>query len=534
MRIITSYRSAFVFLLFLALSIAVQISHYTTSANVPDRDSGVFLYIGQQILDGSIPYRDVWDHKGPLIYYINALGLLIGHGSRAGVFFLEILSLFASVSLGYIAMKRTYGSIPAFFASIVWPLNLVYVLGGANLTEEYGLLFSFLTLYLFVRSRKSSSSLIFIFLIGAAFSLSFLLRPNNIGMQLSVAVFLLITGILTHRIYELFKQGIAFTMGAIAILIPALLYFKWNNALGDFFDQFIRYNIIYAGTDWNYRVDSVYTGLTLFAPSGLTLIACAAWIIGIFYLRQKADITESHRALTALAIIGLPVEIILSNFSYRNYVHYFILWLPVYAVLAGFFIFQLISNFSHSFIRLFRRRIEVSHVWVFAILITTSGITLAQLFLDFRYIYLSHRKNPTADTETIRGNMVDTNYLLMWGAEASYYFFTKMRSPTRYVYQYPLYTCGYHTDEKIQEFLDDIARTHPLIVDTSATNEDTPPIDNNERSKWKDTASPEWKSAGCKLYPKLDEVFDYINSRYKFVGYTEKNNWKIYKYAGGS
>ncbi|HVY54653.1 MAG TPA: hypothetical protein VHC46_02760, partial [Thermodesulfobacteriota bacterium] len=159
---------------------------------------------------------------------------------------------------------------------------------------------------------------------------------------------------------------------------------------------------------------------------------------------------------------------------------------------------------------------------------------LMKVLYDTRYIYLSHRKNPTADTDMIGENMIEANYLLMWGAEASYNFFTKMRSPTRYVYQYPLYTCGYHTDEKIQEFLDDIARTHPLIVDTSATNEDIPPIDNNERSKWKDTAYPEWKTAGCILHPKMEEVFDYINSRYKLVGYMEKNKWKIYKYADGN
>jgi hypothetical protein len=353
-------------------------------------------------------------------------------------------------------------------------------------------------------------------------------------MQLSVAIYLLFTGIMTHRMYELLKQGIAFIIGAIVILTPVLLYFEWNNALGDFFDQFIRYNIVYSGSDWEHRIHEVYFGLTLFAPSGLTLIACTAWIIGIFYLRQKPAKTESHTALTAVAIIGFPVEIILSNFSYRNYVHYFILWLPVLAVLAGFFIFQLISNFSPSRFRLFKKGIAVSHMWVFAMLITISGITLGQVQYDIKYIYQSRRKNPIADTEMIRKNMVDTNYLLMWGAEASYNFFTKIRSPTRYVYQYPLYTCGYHTDEKIKELIDDIARSHPLIVDTSTTNDDAPPIDRNERSRWRDTVRPEWKTAGCELYPKMDEVFDYINSRYKLVGYTEKNKWKIYKYADGS
>ena len=46
--------------------------------NIPYRDSGVFQYVGWRLLQGDIAYRDVWDHKGPAIYYIDALGIVIG------------------------------------------------------------------------------------------------------------------------------------------------------------------------------------------------------------------------------------------------------------------------------------------------------------------------------------------------------------------------------------------------------------------------------------------------------------------------
>jgi hypothetical protein len=48
------------------------------------RDSGVFLYAGWRITEGDIPYRDIWDHKPPVIFYINALGLSLTKGSRWG------------------------------------------------------------------------------------------------------------------------------------------------------------------------------------------------------------------------------------------------------------------------------------------------------------------------------------------------------------------------------------------------------------------------------------------------------------------
>src|SRR5215470_11276925 len=73
------------------------------------RDSGVFLYAGSRILAGQVPYRDVWDHKGPLIYYIDALGLLIGHGSRWGVWLLEVGALGAGAGLAYAGLTESLG-----------------------------------------------------------------------------------------------------------------------------------------------------------------------------------------------------------------------------------------------------------------------------------------------------------------------------------------------------------------------------------------------------------------------------------------
>ncbi len=533
MRLFKKAQSASVYFLLLLLTLAVEISSYFFNENIPNRDSGVFLYIGRQILDGVIPYRDVWDHKGPVIYYINALGLLIGHGSWRGVLFLEFLSLFGSVSLGFIVLKKAFGSTPALIGSIAWLLGLVYVIGGGNFTEEYGLPLSFLTLYLFLCSRESHSSLLYIFLIGACFSVTFLLKPSNIGMQLSVVLFLFLTEIPAHQKYKLLKQLLAFSIGTIVITAPVLLYLKWNNALNDFFEMFIRYNSIYSESDWKRKIFSPYSGLKLLSPSGLPLIVSAAWIIGIIYALKRKELAETRTALIVLALIGLPVEFILSSISGKTYDHYYISWLPVFAVLTGFFVFQLISNFVPSRITLFEREIKVAWIWILAILIFMCSITFVKILFDLTYVYPYFRKNSHSEIAAIQKNLNGTDYLLMWGAETSYNFVTGMKSPTRYVYQYPLYSCIYTTDKMVKSFLDDIEKTHPLIVDTSSTNAYIPPIDKNERKNWKYISFAGHKNDNCVLHPKMEEVFQYIDSRYKLVDIIEEFNWKIYKYDGG-
>src|SRR5580765_7577165 len=61
------------------------------SMTLPSRDSGVFLYVGWRFLNGDIPYRDVWDHKPPLIYFVDALGLTLTPHSLWGVWFLQFI-----------------------------------------------------------------------------------------------------------------------------------------------------------------------------------------------------------------------------------------------------------------------------------------------------------------------------------------------------------------------------------------------------------------------------------------------------------
>ena len=37
------------------------------------KDGGLFAYFGARILQGDIPYVDIWDHKPPIVFYLNAL-----------------------------------------------------------------------------------------------------------------------------------------------------------------------------------------------------------------------------------------------------------------------------------------------------------------------------------------------------------------------------------------------------------------------------------------------------------------------------
>ena len=106
--------------------------------------------------------------------------------------------------------------------------------------------------------------------------------------------------------------------------------------------------------------------------------------------------------------------------------------------------------------------------------------------------------------------------VLIWGTEAGINFMSGRPSPTRYVYQLPLYTRGYTESDHVAEFLGDLQRNPPeLIVDVSAQDPRFPPIDPETRASW----TPTLDSFGAAYVPlpDMDAVLDYLNEHYRPV-----------------
>ena len=69
-------------------------------------DSSVFTYVGRVMQQGGMPYLDTFDHKGPLLYLIEVLGLTIHR--EIGIWILEVLSLTIGLIYAY-RCARLYG-----------------------------------------------------------------------------------------------------------------------------------------------------------------------------------------------------------------------------------------------------------------------------------------------------------------------------------------------------------------------------------------------------------------------------------------
>ena len=56
-------------------------------------DANTYLTMGRGLLHGVVPYRDLFDHKGPLLYFVYALGALLSPSGFFGIYLLQAAAL---------------------------------------------------------------------------------------------------------------------------------------------------------------------------------------------------------------------------------------------------------------------------------------------------------------------------------------------------------------------------------------------------------------------------------------------------------
>src|SRR5687768_15108409 len=179
-------------------SLALYPSH-PGNMSLPSRDSGVFLYTGWRLLNGDIPYRDVWDHKPPLIYFVDALGLLLTPASLWGVWILQFIFIFFTFFLLYKLLDQELGGPAALAGSILLSSGLLTILERGNVTEGYALVFQALCFWLFVTAWKKDFPFKVSFWIGLAGGLAFNFKQTTIGIWLTYGLFLLAIRLLQRK-----------------------------------------------------------------------------------------------------------------------------------------------------------------------------------------------------------------------------------------------------------------------------------------------------------------------------------------------
>ena len=84
-------------------------------------DKEVFQYIGMIIKNDLHPYSDVFDHKPPVIYLLNYLGVLLTPNSTWGIFLImNVTGMFSSLLIYKLAYKKLNNIVLSILIAILF------------------------------------------------------------------------------------------------------------------------------------------------------------------------------------------------------------------------------------------------------------------------------------------------------------------------------------------------------------------------------------------------------------------------------
>src|SRR5688572_20605326 len=508
------------------VAIAVHLPNLP-AGKAPQEDAGVFLYAAQVLLDGGLPYRDVWDHKPPLIYLIDALGLVLGGGSPLGVWALQAIAYAAAAAIGQRVMARAFGTPASLFGTVAWllaaPRILLFDGYFTNFVQTFLGPLQFTALALYLAEERDRTRTWRTAAIGATAGLAALLTPAGLGLWLAIGTHLVATRIARGSLSSLLARLSLLALGASIPLAMAGAALGLAGIWGEAWDQAVRYNTIYSGSvTLAGRRDALAFGARLLGSGGFLFVAIAGAAIA---LRDRASLPRASdaRRLVSVALIAMPFEILLGSASGREHGYYWLAALPALGILAAYGAFAFGRHLAPRLAR--RARRSAGALTAVAIVVALAALAVRPVPLMVRVATTTEDGVNAAATRYLAGSTTPNDTVFIWGSRAGVLFTADRRSPNRYIYQYaPLWTRGYESIRHVNELTAALTERPPtIVIDASRDSAATPSFESALAGGF-DSGDPLFVVGGN--VAKIPEV---VFRLYVPAGRIEPTGWPVYR-----
>jgi len=344
----------------LALVVLIQSLPVSPMYQYLEADSGVYAYIGSAILDGELPYRDVWEHKPPIGFYLNALALMLFGHTPWAIWWLNVIWVAITTIVFFLLIKKTMGILTGCLASLFFLVSVMIpeLFQGGNLMEIYGLLPQVLiiaSVHQFFSKQKER----WIFVAGLLTGIAFLTKQTTIALGLSSILVIFMVSLLRREFKHALLRPFLFLGSVIASIVLASSYWLMNGVVDDFLDAVFLHSLAYVGGRASFLWSLKNTFLNIFPKltfSRLFYIAFGSfilycienfhWFVSHLHRDRNSRPVDAHPVeLTMLAVfIALPLEVAMASLGARNFGHYFLTLVPAGATAAAYVIWKTIDG----------------------------------------------------------------------------------------------------------------------------------------------------------------------------------------------
>ena len=412
-------------------------------------DQSVFQTIALMMERGYLPYRNSFDHKGPLLYLINYIGRQIA--AYRGIWALEFVFMVITLISLYKIARLKCNKISACIAVLTSASLLFEFFEEGNLTEEYAMPFIAIALFIFLDYFLNRNiNHMRLILCGFCFGGVFLLRPNMIAVWVVFCIAVFVDCLRQNNGRLLGTYTTLFLTGTGIIVIPVVIWLIVGGILTDCLQCYIYFNFLYSSCPeralfyhkWqcffmflNHTVVILSTAISVYFAGKaerflygtyICCIGCTLWFIAI------SGMSYGHYGMVLVPVTVFPVASLLSECQKQKNTDGSAVILLVTLWLLGSIIMPDWLSQIGSSAKIYAKRHEINYSETVADICRIIG-----------------EKTSYDEAISVYGNW-DIIYLLSDRIHA-----------TRYSYQYPI---GVVMPEIIDEYIEALKREKPKII----------------------------------------------------------------------
>ncbi|GFE62128.1 glycosyltransferase family 39 protein [Geobacter sp. AOG2] len=310
-------------MMIVALSLIVRLRFL---AEPFDCDEGWYAYMGQEILRGSLPYRDLPEMKPPGGFYLYAAGIALFGPTAVGVrLYSLIISMISIIGVYFVARRMagiTAGLWGAFCLAMLSASPLM--LGGSTNLEVF--LIPPLLAAVWFHSGETPPGRLGLFLSGVCIGSALFIKQVAVPFALLLALFSFYA-VPERRLSRQLRSLAWYATGVIAVSGFAVAWMAYQGILADF----LHYNFT---VPYRYVSKNDFSGpplglvLDRLAPE-LVLGSIVAMPAALFFLLRRQS-----RGLLLGALL-LPAAWLAVLLPGKHFPHYFVVLMPFLAIMTG-------------------------------------------------------------------------------------------------------------------------------------------------------------------------------------------------------
>ncbi len=332
-------------------------------------DANAIFTVGKSMMKDKVLYRDIFEQKGPLLYFIHGIGSLISERTFFGIYLMEVLSFTFflvychKILVFYVNKKLGFLGIAILAFLVLYLTNFTH----GDSAEEYCLPLlaasMFYILDYFKNGYPNKIPVNILLINGLLAGCVLWIKYSMLGYWFGWMFCVFFATILIKEYWFALKACLVFLLGMVLSGIPWFLYFFYHGAISDFIEVYFVTNLKYYASSGNLFENLVVASgkiiIVDFIDNPIFALFLVSGLVSLLFFR----IVE-QKWLIKLVIFIPFIFLFLSVYGGGvRHVYYFQILTPFVIFGIIFFLKQFRSNFEEIH---FRKRFN----WVVLSLVT--------------------------------------------------------------------------------------------------------------------------------------------------------------------